>query len=88
MTQKIFLLVPFEIKDNLKKTEKISWDKDEKLWYCETLTNGLEKYELKYINIEYKDKDLWKTKLKSMKWLKDEKIWGISVDDYKIYSSP
>ncbi len=87
MSQKIFLLVPFEIKDNLKETEKISWDKDEKLWYCETLTKGLEKYELKYIDIEYKDKDLWKTKLKSMKWIPIPKKWAVNKDDYKTWGS-
>ena len=65
---KIYLLVPYEIKDTLKKTEKILWDTDAKMWYCEEITEGLKDNEIRYIDIEYMDKEEWKVKLKSMKW--------------------
>ena len=87
MSQKIFLLVPFEIKDNLKETEKILYDPNRKLWYCEVLTKGLEQYEMRYVDIHFMERDIWKPKLKSMKWLKDEKSWVVNGNDYKIYSS-
>ncbi len=64
---KIYLIVPYEIKDNLKKTEKILWDTDAKLWYCEEITDGLKDYEIRYIDIEYMDKEECKLKLKSLK---------------------
>ena len=85
---KIYLIVPYEIKDNLKKTEKILWDTDMKMWYCEELTEGLKDYEIRYIDIGYLDKDEWKLKLKSMKWDKIEKCWMVNNKDFEIYNNP
>jgi hypothetical protein len=83
---KNYLLIPFNKKEEVKKTEKISWDADRKLWYCSELTEGLKKYEIYMVDIAFDEKDTWKPLLKSMKWLSDEKIWAISSEDYKIFS--
>ena len=66
---KILLLIPYELKDELKKTEKIFWNTDKKLWCCNKLTKGLKDYDLKFVDIDYTEKDEWKLKLKSMKWI-------------------
>lgn len=87
MTQ-IYLLVPFEIKDKIKETESISWDKERKLWYCEVLTKGLEQYEMNCIDLHYLDRDIWKPKLKSLKWLKDTKKWVVNKEDFKTFYAP
>jgi hypothetical protein len=80
---KVYLLIPFDKKDDIKKSEKISWDAERKLWYCDTLTEGLKEYELFMVDIPFDDKDRLKTELKSMKWMSAEKIWAINAGDYK-----
>ena len=37
------------------------------------------------IDIEFDEKDTWKPRLKSMKWLSDEKNRAITSEDYKIF---
>lgn len=83
---KVYLLIPFELKEELKKNEKISWDSNRKLWFCNQLTDGLRKYELFMVDISFDDKDKLKTELKSMRWVSNEKIWAINREDYvKLY---
>lgn len=84
---KIYLLIPFDKKEELKKSEKITWDKERKLWYCSELTEGLKPYEKIIVDIKFEFKDLWKQHLKSMKWIPDEKSWSISSEDTKIYTT-
>ena len=79
---KIYLLIPYELKEELKANEKISWDSNRKLWFCNQLTDGLKKYELFMADIPYDDKDRLKAELKSMKWLGNEKVWAINRQDY------
>lgn len=83
---KVYLLFSYDLKEELKANEKISWDSNRKLWYCNQLTDGLKKYELFMVDIPFDDKDKLKTELKSMKWLSNEKVWAINRYDYvKLY---
>ena len=80
------LLIPFELKDEIRKEFKIKWDSDKKIWkYIGELPEGLVKYQMKYLDIPYEVKDEWKAKLKSMKWVATEKCWAVNFDDYKLY---
>ena len=63
---KIYLLVPYEKKDELKKLYKIKWDAETKLWYIGEMVEGLKPYAIMKIQVEYGDKDLCKSKYKSM----------------------
>ena len=85
MTNKIYLLIPFEIKDKIKETESIFWDVERKLWYCTELTEGLKDYEMYLVDIEYMEKDFWKEKLKSMKWNCHFESWMVDKNDSQIY---
>jgi len=69
MAEKTYLLIPYELKDGLKKTYKIKWDAKQKLWYANKMEEGLNKYKIVPMDISYDDKDFFKTKLKSMKWV-------------------
>jgi hypothetical protein len=64
---KIYLLVPYEKKDELKKLYKIKWDAETKLWYVGEMVEGLKPYAIMKIQVEYDDKDLCKSKYKSMR---------------------
>ena len=85
---KIYLHIPYESKDEFKKTYSIKWDTEKKLWYCDKdkFEKGLHPYELVYVDISYDDKDYYKKMLKSMRWDNDAKEWRISKQDYEIYS--
>lgn len=77
------------MKDELKKTYKIKWDADKKLWYYEgeKIIDGLKKYTIKKIDIDYDDKDEYKLNYKSLKWDAKIKTWLCSLEDYnKIYT--
>jgi hypothetical protein len=81
---RIYLNIPYENKDELKKTYSIKWDTDKKLWYCEKekFEDGLKPYELVYVSIDYDLKDEYKKKIKSMQWDKDAKEWRITRKEY------
>lgn len=85
--ERIYLLIPFNLKDELKK-EGIKWDVEKKLWYCIEITEKLKDYEIRYIDIEYMEKDFFKEKLKSMKWDKIERCWMVNNKDFEIYNNP
>lgn len=82
MENKIYLLIPFEKKDELKKLHKIKWDADLKLWYVPEYNENLKSYTIKEIQVDYEDKDIMKSKYKSMRWNKADKFWTCSYDDY------
>ncbi len=42
--KKIYLLIPYEKKDELKKLYKIKWDAKTKLWYIAEMVEGLRPY--------------------------------------------
>ena len=85
MTNKIYLLIPFKIKDTIKESESIFWDVERRLWYCTELTDGLKDYEMNLVDIEYMEKDFFKEKLKSMKWNSHFKSWMVDKNDSQIY---
>ena len=80
--KKIFLLVPYEKKDELKQLYNIKWDAKSKLWYIGEMVEGLESYKIMKIQVEYDDKDLLKSKYKSMRWQTIDKTWTCSYEDY------
>lgn len=79
---KIYLLIPYEKKDELKKLYKIKWDAKTKLWYIGEMVEGLRPYAIMKIQVGYDDKDLCKSKYKSMRWNTMDKTWICSYDDY------
>ena len=82
---KIYLLVPYNKKDELKKLYKIKWDAEKKLWYVGEMVEGLKPYAIMKIQVEYSDKDLCKSKYKSMRWNTIDKTWICSYDDYMTF---
>lgn len=81
-SNKIFLLVPYDKKDELKKLYNIKWDNERKLWYINEMVEGLKPYTIMKIQVEYVDKDFCKSKFKSMRWHTMDKTWICSYDDY------
>ena len=81
-SNKIYLLVPYDKKDELKKLYNIKWDNDKKLWYTNEMIEGLKPYTIIKIQVEYDDKDLCKSKFKSMRWRTIDKTWICSCEDY------
>ena len=79
---KIYLLVPYDKKDELKNLYNIKWDTNTKLWYIGEMVEGLKPYTIMKIQVEYADKDLFKSKYKSMRWHTIDKTWTCSYDDY------
>ena len=80
--KKIFLLVPYEKKDELKALYKIKWDTQAKLWYTYEMVEALEPYKIMKIQVEYEDKDDYKLRYKSMRWQTTDKTWTCSYEDY------
>lgn len=80
---KTYLLVPFDLKDELKKTEKISWDADKKLWYCLKITEALKRYVAFFVDVEYDEKDEMKAKYKSLRWNSSLKSWLVNEEDFQ-----
>lgn len=78
----IYLLVPYEKKDELKKLYNIKWDAQRKLWYINEIIDELKPYIIMKIQVDYEDKDLCKSKYKSMRWSTSDKTWICSYDDY------
>ena len=79
---KIYLLVPFDKKDELKKLYDIKWDAERKLWYIGEIVEELKPYTIMKIQVDYEDKELCKSKYKSMRWHTIDKIWTCSYEDY------
>ena len=87
-SKKIFLLVPYEKKDELKTLYKIKWDIKTKLWYIGEMVEGLEPYKIMKIQVEYDDKDDYKLRYKSMRWQTTDKTWTCSYEDYIKWGAP
>ena len=80
---KYTLLVPFEDKD-IVKSLGAKWDSLNKNWYfMGDLPEELIKYKSYPVFIEYDDKDLFKTKYKSLRWNPTKKNWLCNENDYK-----
>ena len=85
-TTKYTLLVPFEDKDIVKK-HGAKWDSLNKNWYfVSNLENGLpeelKKYKSYPVHVEYEDKDIFKSKYKSLRWNPVKKNWLCNEFDY------
>lgn len=85
-TNKTLLLVPFEDKDIVKK-HGAKWDSLNKNWYfVSDLENGLpeelKKYKSYPVHVEYEDKDIFKSKYKSLRWNPTKKNWLCNEFDY------
>ena len=86
-TTKYTLLVPFEDKD-LVKSLGAKWDSLNKTWFFiadleKELPKELEKYKTYPVFIEYGDKDIFKSKYKSLRWNPTKKLWLCNENDYK-----
>jgi|APGre2960657373_1045057.scaffolds.fasta_scaffold09508_3 hypothetical protein len=82
-TKKYTLLVPFDDKDIVKKLGA-KWDSVNKNWYfMGDLPEELQKYKSYPVFIEYDDKDLFKTKYKSLRWNPTKKNWLCNETDYR-----
>ena len=82
-TKKYTLLVPFEDKD-IVKSLGAKWDSLNKNWYfIGDLPEELKKYKSYPVHIEYEDKDIFKTKYKSLRWSPIKKNWLCNETDYK-----
>jgi hypothetical protein len=82
-TTKYTLLVPFEDKD-IVKGFGAKWDSLNKNWYfIGDLPEELKKYKSYPVHIEYEDKDIFKTKYKSLRWSPIKKNWLCNETDYK-----
>jgi hypothetical protein len=81
------LLIPFDKKDEVKKSFGIKWDNDKKTWYyiCNgELPEGLDKYTEMVVDVRYEDKDLFKKRFKTMRWNNIDKYWTMSKEEYDI----
>ncbi len=82
-TTKYTLLVPFEDKD-IVKSLGAKWDSLNKNWYfMGDLPEELKKYKSYPVHIEYEDKDIFKTKYKSLRWSPIKKNWLCNETDYR-----
>jgi hypothetical protein len=82
-TKKHTLLVPFEDKDNAK-IMGCKWDSLNKNWYfIGDLPEELKKYKSYPVHIEYDDKDILKSKYKSLRWNPTKKNWLCNETDYR-----
>lgn len=77
-----YLLVPFDLKDKLKK-EGIKWDSEKKLWYCLEITEKLKPFKASFVAIEYDEKDEMKSKYKSLRWNSTFKSWLVIEEDFQ-----
>ena len=80
------LLVPFEDKDIVKK-HGAKWDFLNKNWYFvsdleNSLPEELKKYKAYPVHVEYEDKDIFKSKYKSLRWNPVKKNWLCNEFDY------
>ena len=80
--ERTYLLVPFNLKDELKK-EGIKWDANKKLWYSLEITETLKPYVLFFVDVEYDEKDEMKEKYKSLKWNGTLKSWLVNGEDFE-----
>ena len=67
----------------MNKLYKVRWDANTKLWYIGEMVEGLRPYAIMNIQVDYNDKDLCKSKYKSMRWNTMDKTWIGSYDDYQ-----
>ena len=84
---KYTLIVPFEDKD-IVKSLGAKWDSLNKNWYFvgdlqTPIPEELKKYKSYPVHIEYEDKDIFKTKYKSLRWSPIKKNWLCNETDYK-----
>ncbi len=63
----------------MNKLYKVKWDANTKLWYIGEMVEGLRPYAIMKIQVDYDDKDLCKSKYKSMR--KGEKILSLRMED-------
>jgi hypothetical protein len=78
------LCIPYSEKDEVKKTHKIRFDPEKKIWFiiCDELHDDLKKYEKVYVDISYEDKDIYKKKCKSLGFDFKLKSWYISMEEF------
>ena len=80
--ERTYLLVPFDLKDELKK-EGIKWDAEKKLWFCLKITETLKPYVASFVDVEYDEKDEMKAKYKSLRWNGAFKSWLVIGEDFE-----
>ena len=81
------LIIPYKLKDEIKKNHKIRWDAENKNWFIEVKNKGdlpeeLTKYLEEWVDIEYDRKDEFKEKFTSLSWSPIQKKWRCSAEDF------
>ena len=82
------ILIPFELKDEIKKTSNIVWNAEEKSWYCNKITPELEDYEIIPVAFDYKnDREVMRKNFKSLRYNPKSKLWEMNKKDFKEFMS-
>lgn len=85
LEHKNILIVDYADKSKIKEKGG-KWDSENKFWYFEgVLPEELNEYKSYEIFVEYENKDIFKSKYKSLKWYKEKKIWLCNEKDYKLF---
>ena len=72
MSNKIYLDVPFILKDYVKQSGA-KWDLNKKLWFITNENQKLDKYKIVYLDIPFDEKE--DAKNAGAKWDMDKKSW-------------
>lgn len=87
--QRIRLQFPYSENAEVKKLGA-KYNTDKKMWYYPSLDGelpeDLKKYKAHFLDIEYEDKEYFKTVFPSMRFDKLEKKWYINQMDYDKFS--
>ena len=88
--QRIRLLFPYSENAEVKKLGA-RWNTEMKHWYFPSLDgelpDGLKKYRACFLDIEYDEKEYYKTVLPSMRYHSIEKKWYVNQEDFNKVSS-
>ena len=79
------LAISFFLKDKVKKSHPIEFDKELKTWYIECegeLPEDLQKYREKFVDISYEDRNEYKAQFNSLRWDRIEKSWKCSAEEF------
>lgn len=80
------LAISFFLKDMVKKSHPIEFDKELKTWFLEIddeLPEDLEKYREMFVDISYEERNEYKAQFNSLRWDRNEKSWKCSKEDFE-----
>jgi hypothetical protein len=80
------LVIPFSMKDILKKNHPIKFDLNRKIWYIfcnDDLPEDLKKYKRMNVEIDYNDKEIMKKRFDSLRYDFNQQSWFCSLEDFE-----